>query len=106
VLVCEGRHGHLSIEYRGHTLSWREISAPSKPYVSEVHRGVRRTIELPALRTQAKWRPPADHPWRQAIRKAVQKRASKLTARDAAIRKGSSLSGCALTSPGDKKGRW
>ena len=85
VLVCEGRHGHLSIEYRGRTLLWREISAPSKPRVSEVHRGVGRTIELPALRTQAKWKPPADHPWRQAIRRAVQKRTSKLTPRDAAI---------------------
>ncbi len=31
VLVCEGRHGNITIEYRGRELDWREIPAPAKP---------------------------------------------------------------------------
>ena len=31
VLVCEGRHGTLAIEYRGRPLRWQEIPAPARP---------------------------------------------------------------------------
>ncbi|MGH9611065.1 MAG: ISNCY family transposase, partial [Bryobacteraceae bacterium] len=31
VLVCEGRHGAIAIEYRGRELRFREIAAPVKP---------------------------------------------------------------------------
>ena len=34
VVVCEGRHGGIAIEYRGHTLRWQEIPAPARPRVS------------------------------------------------------------------------
>ena len=58
VLVCEGRHGGLAIEYRGQALRWEGIPAPCQPRVeSERKRGA-----LPVVRR--KWVPPADHPWR------------------------------------------
>jgi hypothetical protein len=31
VLVCEGRHGGIRIEYRGRALGWKQIAAPLKP---------------------------------------------------------------------------
>jgi hypothetical protein len=31
VMVCEGRYGQLTIEYRGRAQSWQEIAAPSRP---------------------------------------------------------------------------
>src|SRR6267154_331587 len=31
VLVCEGRHGNIAIEYRGRALRWQEIPAPRRP---------------------------------------------------------------------------
>src|SRR5208337_2565370 len=34
VLVCEGRHGSLAIEYRGHALRWQEIPASAKSRLS------------------------------------------------------------------------
>lgn len=46
VLMCEGRHGSLAIEYRGRALRWQEISAPIRPAVPEtkpvVERATRR----------------------------------------------------------------
>ena len=30
VLVCEGRHGQISIEYRGRAPRWQELAPPSK----------------------------------------------------------------------------
>src|SRR3974390_1366800 len=75
VLVCEGRHGSLAIEYRGHALRWQEIPAPARP------RGVgQRTREARAPRAPRKWVPPVNHPWREAARREIQKRASKLAA--------------------------
>jgi transposase len=71
--VCEGRHGSIVIEYRGRALPWREISAPARPSVSEVKPALERA---PERRAKRKWVPPAEHPWRQAIRREVQKRAS------------------------------
>jgi hypothetical protein len=35
VLVCEGRHGSMAIEYRGRALRWQQIPAPIRPRVSE-----------------------------------------------------------------------
>ncbi len=30
-MVCEGRHGSITIEYRGRALECREIAAPARP---------------------------------------------------------------------------
>jgi len=79
VLVCEGRHGSLAIEYRDRPLSWREIAAPAKPQVDDTAaRNARPHVAISVKKR--KWVPPANHPWHQAIRREVQKRASKLDA--------------------------
>src|SRR5262249_11479220 len=71
VLVCEGRHGSMAIEDRRQALRWEEIPAPRKPQCSVASEGKRGP--LPAVRR--KWVPPADHPWRQAARRAAQQKA-------------------------------
>jgi Helix-turn-helix domain len=76
VLACEGRHGSIAIEYRGHALRWEEIPAPSKPPCSVVSEGKRGP--LPAVRR--KWVPPADHPWRKAALRGAQQKALRESA--------------------------
>ena len=71
VLVCEGRHGQIAIEYRGRALRWQEISAPLRPVVSEAGPLVKQAT---ASRAKSKWVPPANHPWREAVRRVMQKR--------------------------------
>ncbi len=72
VLVCEGRHGSIAIEYRGRALLWQEIPAPAKPRVPEAKPALERAAEP---RVKRKCVPPADHPWRQAVRREVEQRA-------------------------------
>jgi transposase len=69
VLVCEWPDGRVDIEYRGHTVPWREIGPSAKPSVAE------RTRVPTASPAKRKWVPPADHPWRQAMRREVERRA-------------------------------
>ena len=77
VLVCEGRHGRMAIEYRGRALPWQEISAPARPRVLEAKPPVE-GVSAPHLpRAQRKWVPAVDHPWRQAARREAHKRASQ-----------------------------
>ena len=76
VLVCEGRHGRIAIEYRGHTLRWQEIAAPAQPQVLDTPTGMARP-GVPISVKKRKWTPPASHPWNQAVRREVQKRAYK-----------------------------
>jgi len=76
VLVCEGRHGSIAIEYRGRALRWEEIAGP-RPAVPEANRLVERATESCVKR---KWVPPANHPWREAARRAMEKRASRAVA--------------------------
>ena len=77
VLVCEGRHGSISIEYRGRALPYREIPAPTPPkqYAEKV-------VGERAARQQAKRKyvPAANHPWRGTILRAQQKRELKAAA--------------------------
>ena len=73
VLVCEGQHGQISIEYRGRALSWREIAAPIRPQATD--RAVRRGSGVPIAYGQRKWTPPADHPWKQAAGHAARQKA-------------------------------
>ncbi len=77
VLVCEGRHGRIAIEYRGRALPWQEISAPARPRVLEATSTVEQVRTANAPRVKRKWVPPADHPWRQAARREAQRQASK-----------------------------
>ena len=65
VLVCEGRHGNITIEYRGRALRWQEISAPLRPVGPEANPVVKQATESRAKR---KWVPPANHPWRRLLR--------------------------------------
>ena len=74
VLVCEGRHGSIAIEYRGRALPYQEISAPARPNVGEKKPAGKHPSEQRARR---KWVPPAHHPWRGAVRGEIQKRDSK-----------------------------
>lgn len=67
VLVCEGRHGKIAIEYRGRELEWREIPAPAEPCALAVPPAQKLRGSTP----KRKWVPAADHPWRKAIRRAV-----------------------------------
>ena len=77
VLVCEGRHGGISIEYRGRALGWKQIAAPLKPPPRAEAVGARVAVG----NAKRKWVPPADHPWREAARHAVQQKALREVAR-------------------------
>ncbi len=73
VVVCEWPEGRVDIEYRGRAVPWREIP---KPCVPEARRGIERVAMPTRPLAKRKWVPPADHPWREAIRRAVEKKAS------------------------------
>ena len=75
VLVCEGRRGNLSIEYRGRALRWKEIEAPPKPGIADAT-GPCVGVGL----TKRKWVPAGNHPWREAVRRAVQGKVIRETA--------------------------
>jgi hypothetical protein len=79
VMVCEGRHGNTAIEYRGRALPFQEIPAPVQSSVIQAKTGDARN-QCPAPKVQRKQAPPANHPWREAVRREVQKRAAKLAA--------------------------
>ena len=78
VLVCEGRHGQITIEYRGRALSCQEIPAPAKPSVRVVPRDAHR--EPKTVPRKRKGIPSSHHPWRQAFSRAEQKRQRELAA--------------------------
>ena len=73
VMVCEGRHGGITIEYRGRALPCREIAAPTAPQECKVEPPGERLRKQQAKR---KWIPPANHPWREAVRREQQKKAA------------------------------
>jgi transposase len=74
VVVGEGRDGELSIEYRGRRVPWREIAAPVPPRASQPQPVMERAaVASPTVKR--KWVPPADHPWREAGRRAIERRA-------------------------------
>ena len=89
VLVCEGRHGNITIEYRGDELDWREIPAPAKPCVVAVKPAMGGVQKLSPPTTKRKWVPAADHPWRKAARRAAEQKAAR-----EAVAVGPSWSGC------------
>jgi hypothetical protein len=69
VVVCEGQHGAIAMEYKGRAQRWCEIPAPT-PCVEE-----QRACTPHPPRVQRKWVPPANHPWREVARREVEKRA-------------------------------
>jgi hypothetical protein len=71
VMVCEGRHGGITIEYRGRALPCREIPAPVRPNEYAVKVVGERASRQPVKRKRV---PAANHPWRVAILKAQRKR--------------------------------
>jgi transposase len=75
VLVCEGRHGRLAIEYRGRPLCWREIPAPAKPVLGPGAHNARGHVAISIKKR--KWVPTANHPWREAACRAEQERERK-----------------------------
>jgi transposase len=78
VLVCEGRHGQITIEYRGRALRWQEIPAPAKPSVWQQpapKEAVRERRTVPRKRI-----PSGHHPWREPFSRAEQKRQRELAA--------------------------
>jgi hypothetical protein len=69
VLVCEGRHGSITIEYRGEALRWQEVPAPARPHILSVPRE-----RVLAESIKRKWTPPGNHPWREAARRGLEQR--------------------------------
>ena len=76
VLVCEGRHGNLAIEYRGRELRFQEIPAPAKLQVRRPQTSGPRP-HVPTAVKNRKWKPAANHPWHQGIRRELRKRAAQ-----------------------------
>jgi len=74
VLVCESRHGRITIAYRGRTLPWREIPAPARPSAPEALLLSKRP-GVPIAWGKRKWTPPLDHPWHEAARRGAQQKA-------------------------------
>jgi len=79
VWVCEGRHGNMTIEYGGHALRWRHISATAPPQVLHAPTG-KTSPHVPFSVKKGKWKPSANHPWHEPARPEVRKRAAKLVA--------------------------
>jgi transposase len=76
VLVCEGRHGNIAVEYRGRGLRFREIPAPAKLQVAAPEAREPRPYAPTAVKKR-KWRPSVNHPWHQAVRRKLQEQAAK-----------------------------
>lgn len=75
VLVCEGRHGALTIEYRGRSLGFREIAAPTQPAGKAVKSSEwQRKAAAASVRRKAA----ANHPWKQAAREGAARKALRV----------------------------
>jgi len=73
VVICEGRHGSIAIEYRGRELRWEEISPPARPSgQTATARDAKQGGGVSAVKRP--WVPPADHPWREAARRGMERR--------------------------------
>jgi hypothetical protein len=76
VLVCEGRFGRITIEYRGRELRFAEIAAPARPGIEAVKRSKQ---QQRAMRAGVRRAPAANHPWKEgssARRSATERAAS------------------------------
>src|ERR1700687_1802618 len=68
VLVCEGRHGSITIEYRGEALRWQKIPPPARPHILRAPRE-----KVLAKSIKRKWPPPGNPPGRKAARRGLEK---------------------------------
>ena len=59
----------MGIEYRGRAVRWHEIAAPATPAVQQGRSSPAAKLQKP------KWVPLADHPWREAARRQVARKA-------------------------------
>ncbi len=59
VTVCEWEDGRIEIRYKGKARAHREIAAPEPPTMLRRPKKPART---------ARWKPPAEHPWRSPLR--------------------------------------
>ena len=75
VLVCEWPEGRVDIEYRGRRVPWREIPGPVRLSLPEARPVLQQATAPRAPIAKRKWVPPPDHPWRQAARREVARRA-------------------------------
>ena len=75
VVVWERPDGQIGIEYRGRAVRWQEIPAPARPTVQE-----KRSAPAPKA-GKKKWVPPADHPWREAARRQMERNAAGIAGR-------------------------
>jgi Helix-turn-helix domain len=75
VLVCERRHGEITIEYRGREMPYREIAAPAKPS-PEVRRS---EWQRRAAAVNRRHKPAENHPWKQAARQEAERKAMRLS---------------------------
>jgi hypothetical protein len=80
VVVWEGRHGDIGIEYQGRAQRWREIPEPQRPMEAKEKAVGKRRTPARAESRPAKWVPPANHPWREAVRRAMKRREMKRAA--------------------------
>jgi len=71
VVVWERTEGQMGVEYRGRAVRWREIAAPARP-VAQQHKAV-----TARKAGQKKWVPPRNHPWREAARRQMARKARK-----------------------------
>ena len=71
VVVWERPDGAVGIEYRGRAVRWREIAAPLRPLAQG------KTTPEVAKAAKKKWVPPVDHPWREAARRQIKRKAWK-----------------------------
>jgi transposase len=75
VVVGEWPEGRVGIEYRGRAVPWREIAAPARRSVPEVRPASAQVTGPTAQIGKRKWVPPENHPWRQAARREVGRKA-------------------------------
>jgi len=79
VLVCERRHGGITIEYRGRSLRFEEIAAPAKPIGVKSKRS---EWQRRAMAASVRRKAPANHPWKQAAREAAARKSLRLAPHD------------------------
>jgi hypothetical protein len=77
VLVCEGRHGSIGIEYRGRALRFQAIAAPVQPRAVEAKRT---ELQRKAVAASVRRKAATDHPWKQAAREGALRKTLKLAA--------------------------
>lgn len=74
VVVCEGRQGAITIEYRGRELRFEQIAAPAKSAVIKV-RGTE--LQRKAAAASVRRKAAANHPWKKAAREGAARKALK-----------------------------